>query len=66
MVKTVSDRTAVMYRGSIVELAPTEKIFREPQHPYTRKLLAAVPSVRRALGLEEAPGYKADAGRCMP
>lgn len=66
MVKTVSDRTAVMYRGSIVELAPTEKIFREPQHSYTRKLLAAVPSVRRALGLEEALGDKADAGRCMP
>jgi oligopeptide/dipeptide ABC transporter ATP-binding protein len=43
VVRHVSDRIAVMYRGRIMELAPSEAIYREPLHPYTRELLAAIP-----------------------
>ena len=43
VVKVVSDRVAVMYLGKLCEIARTEPLFREPAHPYTRVLLAAIP-----------------------
>ncbi|WP_435077574.1 ABC transporter ATP-binding protein [Halococcus sp. AFM35] len=44
VVRDVCDRVAVMYLGEIVELGPTEAVFSEPQHPYTRALLASMPT----------------------
>jgi oligopeptide/dipeptide ABC transporter ATP-binding protein len=44
LVKKVSDRVAVMYAGRIVESGPSEAVFRDPRHPYTRGLLAAIPT----------------------
>jgi peptide/nickel transport system ATP-binding protein len=43
VVDYIADRIAVMCRGRLVELAPRELLFKEPAHPYTRALLAAVP-----------------------
>jgi ABC-type glutathione transport system ATPase component len=43
VVRQVSDRIAVMYRGRIVETGPTERIFNDPRHPYTELLLTSVP-----------------------
>jgi len=43
VVKYFCDRIAVMYYGNLVELAPSDELFRHPLHPYTRSLLSAVP-----------------------
>ena len=43
VVEHLSDRVVIMYLGRVVEVAPTEDLFREPNHPYTKALLAEVP-----------------------
>jgi len=55
VVRHLCNRVAVMYLGRIVELAPTEELFSNPQHPYTQALLAAIPT------LEPGPFHKAPA-----
>lgn len=43
VIEYLCDRVVVMYVGKIVEIAPTDEIFADPQHPYTEALLSAVP-----------------------
>ena len=43
VVRFIADRVAVIYKGKIVELAESEKLFQHPLHPYTRGLLSAIP-----------------------
>ena len=45
VVSDVADRVAVMYAGSLVELAPRSELFGRPAHPYTRGLLRAIPTL---------------------
>ncbi|MFB9776228.1 ABC transporter ATP-binding protein [Brevibacterium otitidis] len=55
----IADTVAVMYRGEIVERGPVEQVLLDPQHDYTRQLLAAVPSFRSqraSMTAPEAPG----------
>jgi len=62
VVERISHRVAVMYLGQIVEIGPRQAVFEQPQHPYTRKLMAAVPvddpahrRRERALLVDEIP-----------
>ncbi|WP_050615648.1 ABC transporter ATP-binding protein [Bacillus testis] len=43
MVKHISDRVAVMYKGKMVELAESEELYANPQHDYTKSLLSSIP-----------------------
>jgi oligopeptide/dipeptide ABC transporter ATP-binding protein len=47
VVAHICDTTAVMYRGRIVEIGPTEELFGAPAHPYTRELVDATPRFDR-------------------
>ena len=55
VVRYLADRVAVMYLGRIVETAPTDALFEDPRHPYTRGLLDAVPSVDPGRRNEDPP-----------
>lgn len=49
VVRHLCDRVAVIEAGQIVEIGSTEKVYQQPQHPYTQQLMAATPNLRRAL-----------------
>ena len=53
VVRAVTDRVLVMKAGRIVEEGPTADVFRNPQHPYTRSLIAAAPDLESALKARE-------------
>ena len=62
VVQQMSDRVAVMYRGRIVETAPSREIYRHPAHPYTRLLLASVPRLDGTAAADDAPPGASGAG----
>jgi oligopeptide/dipeptide ABC transporter ATP-binding protein len=54
VVRQISDRTAVMYRGRIVESGATDTLFDDPVHPYTKLLIGSVPRLIKADDLVQA------------
>ena len=69
VVERISHRVAVMYLGQIVEIGPRRAVFENPRHPYTQKLLAAVPIAdparrtrKRTLASDEIPSPIRDVG----
>ena len=67
LVSHFSDRLAVMYAGQVVEVGATRTLFAAPQHPYTRGLMAAFPSIRGARqSLRGIPGTPPDLGDAPP
>src|SRR5690606_13170979 len=65
VVRHVCDTIAVMHHGQIVELGTAAQVYERPEHPYTRRLVAAVPTLRRALagvGAAELARGVAEAG----
>ena len=57
VVEHVSDRVAVMYHGTLVEIGETEQVMHAPRHDYTRTLLAAVPKFSAPLSKEAAHAH---------
>jgi ABC-type oligopeptide transport system ATPase subunit len=55
LVRQICDRVAVMYRGRLVEVAPAERLFTAPAHPYTKALLSAIPRLTPGQKLERIP-----------
>jgi len=53
VIRHMATRVAVMYAGEIVEIGPTERIFTEPRHPYTRALLGSILTPDPLLGLPD-------------
>ncbi|MCA1490619.1 ABC transporter ATP-binding protein [Ensifer sp. NBAIM29] len=47
VVEAIADRIAVMYRGQTVEIGPAARLFADPQHAYTKRLIASAPRIRK-------------------
>ena len=65
VVERVSHRVAVMYLGQIVEIGPRRAVFENPQHPYTRRLMAAVPVADPTRGRRKRELSSAEIGSPM-
>jgi peptide/nickel transport system ATP-binding protein len=63
VVAELADRVAVMYAGRIVESGPRQQIFAAPSHPYTRRLLRAVPDIAGKRTVVGIPGHAALPGK---
>lgn len=57
--RVIADRIAVMYFGRIVEMGPTDAVWTEPRHPYTRALIGAIPRLGRDAPMPSEPGRSA-------
>ena len=67
MVRYISDRIAVMFRGTLVELGPADSVYFEPLHPYTQALIASRPEMKLHRSIlphrrESSPIFLNDAG----
>jgi len=61
LIAEIADKVAIMYAGKIVEIGTSEQIYYNPQHPYTKGLLAAIPRIRGEITkLEWIPGVPPD------
>lgn len=49
VIAETADRVAVMYAGRLIEIGPVEEVIRNPQHPYTRGLMASIPGIAKRL-----------------
>lgn len=58
VIRQLCDRVDVMYKGKIVEEGPTERVFNNPQHEYTKQLISAIPSRANVRGREEEENRK--------
>ncbi len=57
VISEIADRLAIMYAGEIVEIGPSENLYLNPRHPYTQKLLGAIPRLKKKVErLEFIPG----------
>jgi oligopeptide/dipeptide ABC transporter ATP-binding protein len=66
VVRHISDEVAVMYFGSIVEMAAASDIFAHSAHPYTRLLLSSIPSRNKASGAVDPDAQNEVAGAELP
>ena len=66
VVAAVATRVAVMYAGRIVELGPADKLFESSGHPYTRRLVGAIPRLAGGRSLVGIPGHAPSPGKQPP
>ena len=66
VIADLCDRVQVMYAGEVVERAPSTELFRNPSHPYTRRLLDCVPSLTDDRAIEAIPGLPPAVDRLPP
>jgi peptide/nickel transport system ATP-binding protein len=66
VVACLADRIAVMYAGRLVEIGPKEELFTGAYHPYTRRLLAAIPDITGERALHGIPGWAPRPGQRVP